>query len=111
MRLGCPWHLKKIVSLVQVIEFLGLLLDILLMVVIIPLDKLNNILAIIITMVKKRKATAVALKSLACKLNFIAKAVPVGRTFIRRIYDTYAGLPSHCYIDLHRDVLAHLTMS
>ena len=81
--IGMPMALEKAVSLVQVIEFLGLLLDMLLMVIRIPQDKLNNILAIIIMIVKKRKAIAAALESLAGKLNFVAKAVPAGRTFNR----------------------------
>ena len=67
-----PMAPEKVVGLVQVIEFLSLLLDTLLMVVRILLDKLNNILAIIVLMIRKRKAMVAALESLTGKLNFVS---------------------------------------
>ena len=69
-----------------VVEFLGLTLDTDNMVICIPQDKLQDIAHIITKMVKTRKATSWELQSLAGKLNFIAKVVPAGKSFIKCIY-------------------------
>ena len=66
-----------------VVEFLGLRLDTEQMIIHIPEDKLQDIAGIIAKMIKVRKATSWALQLLAGKLNFIAKVVPVGKSFIK----------------------------
>ena len=69
-----------------VVGFLELTLDTDSMVICIPQDKLQDIADIITKMVKTRKATSWELQSLAGKLNFIAKVVPAGKSFIKCIY-------------------------
>ena len=68
-----PISLDKSVGPVQVIEFLGLTIDLVLMVVRVPQDKLQDISSILITMIKKCKATGYKLESLTGKINFISR--------------------------------------
>ena len=90
----------------QVIEFLGLMIDTIQMVVRI----LSHKTLILIHIIRKCKATVAELVSLAGKLNFIAKAVPVGRSFTKRVYQCFQGIPKHRHIDLKQPVLADLRM-
>ena len=80
------------------------------MVVRIPKDKIQDITLILITIIHKRKARAAELESLAGKLNFISKVVPAGRSFTKRVYKSFQGVPKHRYIDLKQPVLADLFM-
>ena len=50
------------------------------------------------------------MESLAGKLNFIAKVVPAGRSFTKRVYQSFQGIPKHRHIDLKQPVLADLCM-
>ena len=93
----------------QVIEFLGLLMDTLLMIVRVPQDKQKDILDQITKILDAAQNTAGALQSLPGKLNFIAKAFPMGRPFICRLYDLAAGKHPKRLVQLdqtaHQDVL------
>ena len=86
---------EKAVGLVQVIQFLGLTIDMVWMVVRVPEDKRADILKILTKIIQKRKATSLDLQSLAGKLNFLCKAVPAGRPFIKNVYKTFTGVPQH----------------
>ena len=76
--IGMPISPDKSVGPVQFIKFLDLTLDSILMVVQIPLDKLEDIQGIIIKMAKKRKVTGWELELLAGQLNFISRVIPTG---------------------------------
>ena len=91
---------EKAVGPVQVIQFLGLTIDTVLMVIKIPEDKRADILKILTKIIQKRKATSLDLQSLAGKSNFLCKAVPAGRPFIQTVYKTFTGVPKHLHIDL-----------
>ena len=93
-----------------VVEFLGLMIDTEHMVICIPQDKLQDIAHIITKMIKTRKATSWELQSLAGKLNFITKAVPAGKCFVKCIYQAQTGVPHHCHVDLRSPVLSNLWM-
>ena len=80
------------------------------MVVRIPKDKMQNITLILITIIWKRKTTAAELDSLAGKLNFVTKAVLAGRSFTKRVYQSFHGIPKHRHIDLKQPVLVDLWM-
>ena len=71
---------------------------------------MQDISLILITFIRKRKETAVELESLVGKLNFIAKAVLAGRSFTKRVYQCFQGIPRHRHIDLKQLVLADLRM-
>ena len=92
------------------IEFLGLTIDSVLMVVRVPDNKLQDISSILITMIKKLKATGYELESLAGKLNFIFRVIPAGRSFIQRIYQVKIGTKKKLHIDLKAPVLQDLHM-
>ena len=77
---------EKLESPATVVEFLGLILDTEHMIIHFPQNKLQDIAGIIAKMIKARKVTSWELQSLAGKLNFIAKAVPAGKSFIKQIY-------------------------
>ena len=53
---------------------------------------------------------AAELESLTVKLNFIAKAVPAGWSFTKRVYQCFQGIPKHRHTDLKQPVLADLRM-
>ena len=108
--IGMPISLDKSVGPVQVIEFLGLTIDSVLMVVRVLQDKFQDISSILITMIKKCKATGYELESLAGKLNFISRIIPAGRSFIQRIYQVQIGIKKKLHIDLKAPVLQDLHM-
>ena len=64
---------EKAVDPVQVIQFLGLTINTILLVVKVPEDKRLDILKILTKMIRKRKANSLGLQSLAGKLNFLCK--------------------------------------
>ena len=107
---GMPISPDKLEGPTQVIEFLGLTTDSRQMVARIPRDKIQDITIILITVIKKYKATAAELESLAGKLNFIAKVVPAGRSFTKRVYQCFQGIPKYRHIDLKQPVLVDLQM-
>ena len=108
--IGMPISPEKSVGSVQVIEFLGLTIDSVLMVVRVPGDKLQDICSFLITMIKKCKAIGYKLESLAGKLNFISRIIPTGRSFIQRIYQVQTGIKKKLHIDLKAPVLQDLHM-
>ena len=108
--IGMLVSFEKAVGLVQVIQFLGLTIDTILMVIKVPDDKRTNILKIMPKIVWKRKATSLDLQSLAGKSNFLCKAVPAGKPFIQNVYQTFVGIPQHRHIDLKGNLLADLRM-
>ena len=78
-QIGMPMSPHKSEGPTQVIEFLGLMLDTIEMVVRILRDKMQDITLILIIIIRKHKATVAELESLAGKLNFIPKVVLAGR--------------------------------
>ena len=108
--IGMPISLDKSVGPVQVIEFLGLTIDSMLMVIWVPQDKLQDISSILITMIKKWKATGYKLELLAGKLNFISRIILAGRSFIQRIYQAQIGIKKKLHIDLKALGLQELCM-
>ena len=108
--IGMPISPEKAVGPVQVIQFLGLTIDTIGMVIKVPEDKRVDIFTILTKIIQKRKATSLSLQSLAGKLNFLCKAIPAGRPFIKNVYEAFTGVPQHEHIDLKGDILADLRM-
>ena len=109
-QIGMPVSPDKSEGPTQIIEFLGLTIDTIQMVVRILKDKMQDITLILITIIRKRKAMAAELESLAGKLNFITKVVLAGRSFTKRVYLSFQGIPKHRHIDLKQPVLVDLRM-
>ena len=80
------------------------------MVIRIPQDKRDNLLLAVKKAICNKKATSLQLQSLAGKLNFVCKAVPVGRPFMANKYQSFAGVPQHHHIQLKGHVLIDLRM-
>ena len=104
-KIGMPISPEKSVGLVQMIEFLGLTINSVLMVVRVLDDKLQDISSILIAMIKKQKAIGYECESLASKLNFISRIIPAGR-----IYQAQIGIKKKLHIDLKAPVLQDLRM-
>ena len=105
-----PVSPEKAVGLVQVIQIFGLTIDTILMVVKVPEDRRADILSILTKMIREWKATSLDLQALVGKLNFLCKAIPAGKLFIYRVYQTFSGIPQHRHIGLKGDVLADMRM-
>ena len=96
-QVGVTMALDKWVFTTQIIEYLGLLIDTILMIIQIPQDKQRDLIKCLSDIIKVESATASSLQSLSGKLNFIAKALPMGWPFICRIYDISAAIHA-CWI-------------
>ena len=83
-----PVSMDKTVWGTTQISFLGLMIDTVLQVVRLPLDKLTKAISMLDFVLTKRnkKITLRQLQQLCGYLNFIGKAVVPGRAFTRRIY-------------------------
>ena len=100
-----PLSPEKAEGPVQVISFLGMLLDFLRQVIMIPEDKIEKAVNLIREALgsmqnpnknMKGKIAVKLLQRITGTLNFISRAVPVGRAFTRHLYDLQAtGLPVH----------------
>ena len=96
--LGILLTIEKVEGLLTVLEFLGVLLDTILMEAPLPEEKLARIWATICKCVGKKKATKRETLSLAGLLHHSAKVVCPGCTFVRRMYSVAARVPElDCY--------------
>lgn len=109
-KLKFPVSAEKTVQPTQIIVYLGLLINSLLMVISIPKDKCDQALEIIREQLTTRKTTVRKLKSLTGFLNFLCKAIPPGRAFLRRIYDLMGALPNHYHVSITKQVKKDLSV-
>lgn len=100
---------EKTVWATQLIEFLGLLLNVLTMTLSVPVDKRNNALNQIEDILRRVKITMLRLQKLTGLLNFLCRAVVPGRAFTRRFYDRMTGLKQYHHLrvdpELWQDLL------
>ena len=89
-RIGMPVAEKKMLGLIQLLKYLGLLLNLINLMLQIPDDKwLKNIKCIdkMLEVHRSRKNTMVKkIQKLAGSLNFICAAIPAGRVFIADLF-------------------------
>ena len=93
--IGLPLAPAKFFGPAQLLEFLGLTINMVRMAVAIPQDKMQKILEEIQEVLQCAKCKVKKVQSLAGCLNFITKAVPHGRPFSRKVYDMIAGMKPH----------------
>ncbi len=95
--LGFQLSQKKSVGPTTCLVFLGIQLDTVSCQCSLPREKLEDIQTVTASFLQKRRASRRQLQSLAGKLNFAAKVVRGGRTFLRRILNCIARLrrPDH----------------
>jgi len=85
--LNVPVAPEKVEGPTTTLTFLGIELDTLQLEMRIPADKRQDLLRIIGSLLTHRSTTRRELVSVLGKLSFIARALPSGRTFLRRLYD------------------------
>ena len=108
--ISLPLAPAKFMGPAQTLEFLGLTIDTVRMVVAIPHDKINKILQELQEVLQCSKCKVKKIQSLAGCLNFITKAVPHGRLFSRKVYDLIAGMKPHWHVNITREVKRDLLM-
>ena len=90
--LGIPIAEDKTVGPTKVLTFLGFVIDTVLMMVLVPLEKLEKIRSILESMLHKKKVSIKELESLSGLLSYCSRAIPSSRAFIRRFYDLMASV-------------------
>ena len=118
--IGMPISHEKTVGPTSVIEYLGLVLNLLRQLIMIPEKKRSACLAQINEILRihheRAKVTVKRIQKLAGKLNFICQALPAGRPFIQSLYkltrSTKVGKPvmQHHHRRLSVEVVADLCM-
>lgn len=95
--LGVPLAEEKTLGPATTLNFLGLEIDTIEMIVRIPSEKLTKLHIQLSKMLNRKKTTLVDLQSLTGLLNFCSRAIPSARAFVRRFYDAMQGLsrPNH----------------
>ena len=95
--LGVPLADEKTEGPTPVITFLGLEIDAARQVIRIPDNKLVKLRAVVDSALSAKKLTLKNLQSIIGSLQFVSKAVPPGRAFLRRLINLTVGLrhPSH----------------
>ena len=109
-QVGLPLAEDKFFGPSQVLDFLGLTIDSICMVVVIPQDKAASILKEIQQVMGSKKCHVKELQALAGRLNFITKAVPHGCPFSRRLYDMFAGMKPHWHVLVTAELRKDLQM-
>ena len=89
--LGVPIAIEKTEWASEYVVFLGILLDGHKLVLCLPLEKREKVIKMLQIMISKKKATVKQLQELCGYLNFICKAVYMGRPVIRRMYAKYTS--------------------
>ena len=108
--IGLPLSPEKLVPPTQCLTFLGMGIDSVKMIIIVPQDKKLDILKHLKRLLAASKVLARDLQSLAGKLNFITKAVPQGRAFSARIYWSFKELKPTWHVSVTREIKKDLQM-
>ena len=123
LRRLCNWHVNIFMEIcssinfpvstektewaVEIIVFLGLLIDCVKKVVCIPIEKIHKALQLIDEMLssKNNKATVLHIQKLAGFLNFLCKSIVPGRAFTTRLYALVSSkLKPHHHVKIPKDV-------
>ena len=109
-----PVSLEKTYWGTNRLTFLGLLIDTINQLVIIPADKIERALDMINHVILKKKATVLQVQRLCGLLNFFSRCIIPARAFTRRLYNMTAlqtsQLQKHHHISISRDVRLDLEM-
>ena len=108
--IGLPLSPDKLVPPTQCISFLGMGIDSIRMLIVVPQDKKEDILQHLEMVMKMKKTLVQNLQSLAEKLNFIMKAVLQGRAFSARIYWSFKGMKPSWHTSVTRELKKDLQM-
>ena len=108
--IGLPLSPEKLVPPTQCLTFLGMGIDSVKMIIIVPQDKKLDIFKHLKRVLAASKVLARDLQSLAGKLNFITKAVPQGRAFSTKIYWSFKELKPTWHVSVTREIKKDLQM-
>lgn len=99
-----PVSMEKTEWAVQIIIFLGILLNAVRLSLQVPDDKRNKAVAQLQQIIEAKKIKVRPLQQLTGLLNFICKAIFPGRAFTRRMYAKYRNLKQHHHIRVDREL-------
>ena len=108
--INLPLAPRKTVGPTQCLTFLGIQIDTAKRELSIPSEKINKYSTHILDVLRKEQITLKELQSLTGKLQFVSTIVPVGRAFLRRLYDLTIGKNKHSIIKLSEGALADLLL-
>lgn len=101
--LGVPLSEEKTEGPTTCLTFLGLGINTITQTIFVPKDKVDALKAQLQNVASRRKITLKEMQSLVGSLAFISKAIPAGRAFCRRFYDSLSqGYKQHHYITISR---------
>ncbi len=108
---GLPVKADKTVWPSTKVEMHGILFDSDRVVLSLPPDKVEKAKSLVDSCFRKRKVKAVVIQQIHGLLNFACRAVPPGRTFLRRVADLLKGVRSNSHFvrlnrEARRDLLA-----
>ena len=92
--INCPVAEEKTVCATQLMVFLGVLMDGKNFLLALPEEKCKKAMNLLQWFISKKCATIKQLQKLTGTLNFLMKAIFVGRVFTRRMYAKYANIKS-----------------
>ncbi|MCP4262048.1 MAG: hypothetical protein GY774_31795, partial [Planctomycetes bacterium] len=95
--IGLPVKEEKTVWPSTQVEIHGILFDSDAMTLSLPQDKVEKAQNLLDAVFKKRKVKAVEIQKIHGFLNFACRAVPPGRTFLRRVANLLKGVTSNAY--------------
>ena len=95
-----PVALEKTVTPTQRLEFLGIEIDTVKMVLRVPETKLNKMVKLLDDLLARRHCKVQEIQVVTGLLNFLTRAVHNTRCFIRRIYDLIKGCPQHHHVQI-----------
>ena len=95
--IGFPVSIDKTVWATNRMTFLGLLIDTIRRIVLIPIDKIDKAKVRISDVLNKKRITLLQLQRLCGLLNFLCKCVVAGRAFTRRLYCAGVGVTNQSH--------------
>lgn len=87
-----------------IIEFLGLIIDTIRQLILIPDEKVSKAVSAIDRIVRSKKVKVRDVQELTGLLNFLTKAIVPGRTFTRRMYAKFSGMRQYHHIRVDREL-------
>ena len=91
-KLGFAINYSKLEGPSQRLVFLGILLDTVAQIMLLPQDTISDLSASLVKFASKSKVTKRQVQSLVGKLNFACQCIYGGRTFLRKLLDKMATL-------------------
>ena len=90
--LGVPLAEDKTIGSTTQIILLGMEIDVILMIVKIPQDKLERLKLMLLSIISKKRIALKELESVTGLMTFCSRAISSSRAFIRRFYDLIASV-------------------